>query len=479
MVIATVKGDVHDIGKNICNVIMNCNGFDMIDMGVMVPGEEIVERAIAENADFIGLSGLITPSLEEMCNVAKLMEIKGLKIPLLIGGATTSAIHTAVKIAPCYGGPVVYTRDAASMPAVAQRLVNPATHDAIVAEVRASQERLREKHSATVKLLSLDEAKSRRPELKYPCYVPVSAGVHDMTFDVDTLRDYINWRAFLSAWGLDASFASLMDVKGCDHCKAQWLASVPTDKVNKAAEAMQLLKEAQFALNAMARLGGVHARVALLPAGSDGDTIIYKSGDEIYRLATLRQQHPSAKNGACVALSDYLCPIGDNGELCDWIGLFAVTSGREIESKIAQYKAQGDDYKMILYQTLADRLVEAATEVMHKNVRRELWGYAENEPENEGNRLLQYYKGIRPAIGYPSLPDQSLIFVLDKVLKYAEIGVTVTEHGAMAPAASTTGVIISHPDSSYFMVGPIDETQRKDYAKRRGMTLDELKKYLP
>ncbi|WP_290044659.1 methionine synthase [uncultured Muribaculum sp.] len=478
MVIATVKGDVHDIGKNIVGVIMNCNGYDIIDMGVMVPAEDIVDKAIAENADFVGLSGLITPSLEEMCNVARLMESKRMKIPLLIGGATTSELHTAVKIAPCYSGPVLYTRDAAMMPAAVRRLGD----EAEVARLRDSQAELCRKHSSGAGLLSLSEARSKRPRLSYPCYPVAHPGVHELNIDIAEAREFINWRAFLSAWKIDASLASVMDIKGCDHCRAQWLASVPSEKVNKAAEAMQLLKEAGRVLDRLQRdiVGGIKAKVAFVEAASDGgDDILFNHDGETLRIATLRQQRPSERDGHCIALSDYIAPVESDGKLRDNMGMFAVTVGRDIERIIESYKNEGDDYSAILYQTVADRLVEAATEVMHRKVRVELWGYAPDESLSERHVLQQYYKGIRPAIGYPSLPDQSLIFLTDRVLRYYDMGITLTESGAMSPAASTTGLIISHPDSRYFVVGDVDNEQRRLYAERRAMSLDELKRFLP
>lgn len=484
MVIATVKGDVHDIGKNIVSVIMNCNGYDMIDMGVMVPGEEIVDRAIAEHADFIGLSGLITPSLDEMCHVARLMEIKGLRIPLLIGGATTSALHTAVKIAPCYGGPVVYTRDAAMMPVVAQRLANADSHDEMVAEVRREQQSLRERHDRDSRpMLSLAEA--RRRAMPYGDAVvpaPKQPGLHTFDISISDARRLINWRAFFSAWKLDASFASLAKIEGCDHCRAQWLASFPKETVGKAAEAMQLWKEACRALDEMeqsVKADGLKARVALLPAGRDGDDIVYAKDGERFVLSTLRQQADDGSSKYRMALADYIRPIGANNQLNDWIGLFAVTSGLAIERMVARVKDAGDDYRAILYQSLADRLAEAATELAHKRVRQVFWGYETEHPANPENLLRQYYQGIRPAIGYPSLPDQSLIFLADKVLDYASMGITVTPHGAMSPVASTSGYIFAHPQSKYFMVGPVGDDQRADYARRRGLDLAALDKFLP
>lgn len=440
MVIATVKGDVHDIGKNIVSVIMHCNGFDVTDMGVMVPADDIIAKARETDADFIGLSGLITPSLEEMCRVARLMEENGMRIPLIIGGATTSALHTAVKIAPCYSGATIYVHDAAMMPVTAQRLMNPATRDEAVRENRELQERLRHEHIHASPSLSVEEARRRRFDYGESTVIPSPRhpGIHDLTITVGEARELINWRAFFAVWKLDPQFASISRLHGCDSCRAQWLASFAEGDRMKAAEAMQLWKEACRALDRIAALtDGLHARVALLPAGSRDEDIIYRNGDESHTLAAPRQLS-AGESGDRLSLADYIRPVGDDGSLNDSIGLFAVTSGQALQAVIERYKADGDDYNAILYQSLADRLAEAATEIMHRRVRDELWGF-------EG-------KGIRPAIGYPSLPDQRLVFLADKVLHYGDLGVTLTENGAMYPPSSTTGYIFAHPRARYFAV---------------------------
>lgn len=483
MVIATVKGDVHDIGKNIVDVIMRCNGFEMVDLGVMVPGEDIVDRAQRENADFVGLSGLITPSLEEMCRVARLMERRGMRIPLMIGGATTSALHTAVKIAPCYGGPVVYTRDAAMMPIVAQRLINPATHDQALAEVAEQQRQLRKRHELQQSLYTLAEARARKPKLAYAPdeSKPKHPGLHDLSLTVAEVSELINWRAFFAAWKLDASIAEVAEIDGCDHCRAQWLASMPEERRSRAAEGMQLLKEARRALDVIGRkVKTLNARVILCPAGSLGDDITYEYGGVRFTLPTLRSQSRDGDK-PCTALADFIAPIEADGSLPDYIGLFAVTVGPGVQAIIDDLKASGDDYGSLLYQSVADRLVEAATELTHKRVRRKLWGYAsaDDEDDNPGNLLRQYYRGIRPAIGYPSLPDQSLIFEADHALHYADLGVGLTENGAMTPPASTSGFIFAHPDSRYFVLGPVGDDQRDDYAARRGLSRSVVDRFLP
>ncbi len=452
MVIATVKGDVHDIGKNIVNVIMHCNGYEVIDLGVMVPAEDIINTAITENANIIALSGLITPSLDEMCNVARLMNDKGLSIPLLIGGATTSQIHTAVKIAPCYSGPVIFVRDAAMIPGVIQRFINEKTRLSEIKKLKAEQEIVRKKYIADNDKLDISEARKYKfPFGTHDVIKPNNNGITDVNISIQEARDYINWRAFFSAWKLDASFATIARLQGCDHCKAQWLASIPQENRMKATEAMQLWKDAERALNYLQRItGDLCARVAIVSAGSIDENIVYDHEGVDYVLPCGRQLQKN-EHGFCLSLADFVKPLED-GKKKDWIGLFVVTIGEKIRNIINQYNNENDCYNIILYQSIADRLVEAATEILHRRVRREFWGYAINEPENEENKLLQYYKGIRPAIGYPSLHDQSLVFLADKVLNYEQLGITLTENGALNPSASTTGYMIAHPDSHYFVI---------------------------
>ena len=467
VIIATVKGDVHDIGKNIVSVIMRCNGYEVIDLGVMVPGEEIVERAIAENADIVALSGLITPSLEEMRHVAELMQTRGLDIPLMVGGATTSELHTAVKIAPEYAAPVVHTKDAAMMPVVAQRLL--ADRENFVNEWTARQDEIRRKHSGEVSLYTLQEARARAPKLDYAPVAPAIEGVNVYRMPVGEVREYINWRPFFAAWKLDASFASIADVKGCDCMRAVWLANHETSEMNAAAQAMQLYKEANKMLDEMERVAseGILAKTGVLPAYRDGEAVVIASE----RVEMLRQQ---AVTDSDVSLS--LCDFVASTD--DYVGVFAVTVGKSVTDMAANYRKSGEEYKAMLVQTLADRLAEAGTECIHKRVRKEIWGYAPEEEDNATNALRQYYKGIRPAVGYPSLPDQSVIFTLDRLLEVGEIGITLTENGAMSPAASTCGLMFAHPDSQYFVIGKIGEDQRSDYSRRCGYSPEELNKWL-
>ena len=438
IVLATVKGDVHDIGKNIVSVILSCNGYNVIDMGVMVPAEDIVAKAIETNADFIGLSGLITPSLDEMCNVARLMEKHSMTIPLLIGGATASEMHTAVKIAPCYSSPVVYIKDAAMIPAEIKALTDN-NAEKFIKNHFTHQQLLRQEHELSASKPSVEEARKYRYiyDNDIMPVTPKQPGIHNITIPVNEARSLINWRAFFAIWKLDASFAEIANINGCDHCRAKWLAAVPQEHRGKAAEAMQLYKEANRALDHLEKTLSkeLTAKVALMPAGSLNEDIIYMHNGIEYTLPTPRQLRGEAP---LLALADYIKPITDDGVLNDWIGIFAVTVGNEIQQIIEKHHNNDDEYKALLYQSLADRLAEASTELMYHKVREEIWKFDA--------------KGIRPAIGFPSLPDQRLVFLADKVLNYAELGITLTENGALYPSASTTGYIIAHPQARYFNV---------------------------
>ena len=437
IILATVKGDVHDIGKNIVAVILSCNGYEVIDMGVMVPAEDIISKAFETNADFIGLSGLITPSLEEMCHVARLMEQNGMTIPLLIGGATASEMHTAVKIAPCYSHPVIYIKDAALIPAEIGAFANEATADKYIKALNSIQEELRQQHTQSLPQRTIEEARKHRfvCDDNYQSPTPHQPGIHTLSISVDEVRSLINWRAFFAVWKLDASFAEIANINGCDHCKAQWLAAVPQEHRVKASEAMQLYKEANRALDYLSTTltDGIKARVALMPAGSHNEDIIYCHNGITHTLPTPRQLRGETP---LLALADFIAPRGENGELNDWIGAFAVTGGNQLQQIINKWHNAGEEYKALLYQSLADRLAEAATELIYRKVREQLWGFET--------------KGIRPAIGFSSLPDQRLVFLADKVLNYSDIGITLTENGALYPTASTTGYIIAHPNARYF-----------------------------
>ncbi|MCM1336072.1 MAG: methionine synthase [Candidatus Amulumruptor caecigallinarius] len=473
VVLATVKGDVHDIGKNIVAIILRCNGFDVDDLGVMVPAEVIIEHARRVGADMIGLSGLITPSLHEMQAFAELMEREGLDIPLFVGGAATSDIHTAVRIAPGYHGQVFHTLDAAQLPGVARAWLNPDTRARAVEANRARQELLRFNNAHKLTLLSLDEARARKPQVSFTDdYVgsPLSEGALTLTPTVAEVRRLINWRAFFAAWGLDASLASVSAIDGCDHCRAQWLAAQPQEQRMKASEAMQLHKEANRLLDKLnAELAGLPAgegltaRTVTVKARAEGDDIVLQASDgQTVTLPTLRQQTAADDLEAPrLALADFVVPRRDDREWPDRLTLFAVTAGNALQRSVTEAHERGDDYASLLRQSVADRLAEATTEWLHRKLQAEAAA-----------------PGIRPAIGYQSMPDQSLVFEADKLLDYQRAGISLTEHGALYPQASTTGFFIFHPEARYFTVGTVGPDQAADYARRRGMTAEALAPYL-
>lgn len=449
MVLATVKGDVHDIGKNIVAVIMRCNGWDVIDLGVMVEPDRIIDEARQAKADAIGLSGLITPSLGEMVRIASMMQESGMRLPLFVGGATTSDLHTAVKIAPAYpDGAVIHTSDAATLPGVAARFIGTA-YDNAVTTLRESQNQMRLDYENEQRLrnrLTPDQARARRHVTTSPSPAPLIPGITDIKITVEQAAPYINWRAFLSAWGLPPSLASLTDIDGCDHCRAQWLAAIPeTDRV-RAAEAMQLIKEAKRRITSMAK-AELSARVAILPARADAETITttLPDGREI-SLETPRQLNPTP-SGLQLALADFI-----SSETTDYAGFFFVTTAGTVAQAIEKARNRADDYETLLLQSLADRLVEAATELTHFRVRKSLWGYSPLETLDPSTFMRHNYRGIRPAIGYPSLPDQAIVFDFDKILDYSSAGISLTENGALSPQATTTGMLLASPDARYFAV---------------------------
>ncbi|MDE5807169.1 MAG: methionine synthase [Muribaculaceae bacterium] len=435
VVLATVKGDVHDIGKNIVAVVLRCGGFDVEDLGVMVEPEKIISTAKEHGAAAIGLSGLITPSLHEMAVVAEMMEKEGLKIPLFVGGATTSDLHTAVKIAPLYSGAVVHTYDAASLPgAVKEFIYSPEAS----AGLKIKQEKLRNEYSLSASLLPLDEARKRGSQVKEPAKTPIKKGELKFSIPVRNLESLINWRAFLSEWDMNPAAISKIKREGLSE----------NDEASKlVADAKMILKDLDC---------NVSAKVVISEAYSENDNIVLRNG---IIMPTMRSLTPNRVSGKTFALSDFIFSGGDH------IGLFAVSvAGSGIPEEIERLKS-ADEYRSLLLQSLSHRLVEAATEWLHRYARKEIWD-------------IDATTGIRPAVGYSSLPDQSLVFLLDEMLDYTSMGIKVTEHGALSPSATTTGLIIAHPDSRYFEVGPLSEDAREDYAKRRGLSLDRLIPFL-
>jgi 5-methyltetrahydrofolate--homocysteine methyltransferase len=479
VVFATVKGDVHDIGKNIVSIVLTCNNYEVIDLGVMVPAETILKTVREEKPDLLCLSGLITPSLEEMAHVTDEMQKAGMRIPIMIGGATTSRLHTALKIAPRYDYPVVHVVDASQNPGIAAKLLNPATRDGYVKELNDDYERLRRLQSAsaaTKALLPLEEARRRRLRTDWTAcrtQPPQFSGVRRMLISLEAIMPYINWTFFFTAWRLNGRYGDLARLHDCDACRAAWLNERPDGERAKAAEALKLYGDAQKILLQLDAGTCCEAVYGFFPAASDGDDLCI--GSE--RFPTLRQQTVNER-GLCLSLADYIKPAAAGGD-DDYAGLFAVTAnGQNIATLRRRYGEEHDGYGTMLVQTLSDRLAEAAAEYLHERVRREYWGYAAAESLAPDELLKARYRGIRPAVGYPSLPDQDLIFKIDRLLHLGEIGISLTENGAMSPLSSVAGLYFSHPEASYFMIGRISEEQLHDYALRRGKDAADLRRFL-
>ena len=480
--LATVKGDVHDIGKNIVGVVLACNNYEVIDLGVMVPTETIIKTAIEEKVDIVCLSGLITPSLEEMCHVAEEMEKAGMNIPLMIGGATTSKIHTAVKIAPRYSGPVIHVKDASQNPLIAAQLANKETREIFLKQLREEQKNLRESIKEKMPLISLQEARKHKFETDWTKYNPVKPSlpgkIQKLHLSVKEIRPYINWIFFFNAWKLGGKFASIAFINGCDHCKASWLTQFPEQERAKAAEAMQLYKEASRMLDKLIDNEiKTNILLGIFEADSQDESIHIHKGNSSFIIPCLRQQIQKKENNAFYySLSDFVMP--SNMKRTDYVGVFTVTAGEEIENLIEYYKQQDDNYNALLLQSLADRIAEAATELLHYRVRKEIWGYSPDEEATVESLLKEHYQGIRPAIGYPSLPDQSLTFDIGKLLGFDQIGVSLTENGAMKPNSTVSGIMIAHPQATYFHIGQIDMEQRSEYCSKRGFAIEDSNKWL-
>jgi 5-methyltetrahydrofolate--homocysteine methyltransferase len=472
VVIATVKGDVHDIGKNIVGVVLQCNNFEVIDLGVMVPCERILETAKREDATFIGLSGLITPSLDEMVNVAREMERQGFKLPLLIGGATTSPAHTSVKIAPNYTSPVVYVKDASRSVGVCQQLITPESRDAYIAKVAEDHVRRREQHAGKkVKApeVSITQARSNRRRIDWANPAPVAPRVPRVhrydNYPLEELLGYIDWMPFFNAWEFAGKFPDVL-----------------TDPVvgeaasNLYADARKMLKQL-----IAERWLKVRAVVGMFPANAVGDDVEVYTDASRTKVATtlcfLRQQKGKSAGQPHECLADYIAPKSSG--VPDYIGAFAVTSGIGIEKHVERFEAAHDDYSSIMIKALADRLAEAAAEHFHERVRREIWGYASRETLTNDQLIHEEYQGIRPAPGYPACPDHTEKAKLWELLDAeSKAGITLTESFAMYPTAAVSGWYFSHPEARYFAVGKIDLDQVEDYARRKGMTLEEAERWL-
>jgi 5-methyltetrahydrofolate--homocysteine methyltransferase len=471
VVIATVKGDVHDIGKNIVGVVLQCNNFEVIDLGVMVPAERILEVARREGAALIGLSGLITPSLDEMVHVAAEMQRQGFKVPLLIGGATTSPAHTSVKIAPQYGEPVVYVKDASRAVGVCQALVTPAAKPAFAAKVAAEHELRREQHAGkSVKqpALAIAAARAARRRIDWNASPPVAphrTGVQVVELGLEELLGYIDWMPFFNAWEFAGKFPDIL-----------------TDPVVGEA-ASNLYADARRMLRRLVaeRWLAVRAVVGIFPADSVGDDIaLYADDARVQRIATLhhlRQQKAKPQGQPQECLADFVAPHGSG--VADWVGAFAVTAGIGIEEHVARFEAAHDDYSAIMLKALADRFAEAAAERLHERVRREIWGYAADETLANEQLIAEQYRGIRPAPGYPACPDHTEKATLWRLLDVERnAGIRLTESFAMYPTAAVSGWYLAHPDSRYFAVGKVDRDQVEDYARRKGVPVAEAERWL-
>jgi 5-methyltetrahydrofolate--homocysteine methyltransferase len=469
ILLATVKGDVHDIGKNIVGVVLSCNNYDVIDMGVMVACEKILERAKTERVDVIGLSGLITPSLDEMVHVAREMERQGFKLPLLIGGATTSRAHTAVKIAPHYSEPVVHVLDASRAVPVTSSLLSDDGKVPFVAQHRADYEAVRKAHSSPrQKGVSLEIARARRTPIKWRAEdlpTPSFSGVRVLdNFPLTTLREFIDWTPFFHTWELKGVYPRILEDE------------------KQGAQARQIFTEANTLLDTIIEKNLITARgvYGLFPANAVGDDVeVYadcKREKSLERFHFLRQQANREGSEPCRSLSDFIAP--KESGLRDHIGAFAVTSGIGLKELCDRFRAENDDYNAIMAEAIADRLAEAFAECLHKRVREE-WGYGREEGLSNADLIHEKYRGIRPAAGYPACPDHTEKGSLWRLLDVqANTGMQITESFAMWPGSSVSGLYFAHPESRYFSLGKIERDQVADYHKRKGMSTAEVERWL-
>jgi len=469
VLLATVKGDVHDIGKNIVGVVLGCNNYEIIDLGVMVPTEKILDTAIKEKVEVIGLSGLITPSLEIMVDVAKEMENRKMDIPLLIGGATTSKIHTAVKIEPEYSNPVIHVKDASLAVNVVSSLI--AKNESYIQSVKEDYAQIRKFQGKRKpkEYLSLKEARKNKFKIDWkdtPVYKPNVLGVnHLIDYSLEELREYIDWTFFFLTWGLKGHYPQILD----------------DDKQGEAAR--KLYTEANEFLDEIIekKMLQANATFALWPANADGDDIIlYKDESrekEAGRFYHLRQQEKKKQGSANFCLSDFVAPL-ESG-ITDYCGGFATTAGIGIEPWKDKFRKENNDYKAIMLEALADRLSEAFAELLHLRIRKEFWGYAPDENLSHEEILKVKYQGIRPALGYPACPEHSEKENLFKLIRAEEAGISLTEHFAMYPNASVSGQFFAHPDSRYFSLEKVSKDQVEDYAIRKNKAVNFIEKFLP
>ncbi|MFP6640088.1 MAG: vitamin B12 dependent-methionine synthase activation domain-containing protein, partial [Myxococcota bacterium] len=469
IVMATVKGDVHDIGKNIVGVVLGCNNYEIVDLGVMVPGKKILDTAVEVGADAVGLSGLITPSLDEMVSVATEMKRRKLNLPLLIGGATTSRQHTAVKIAPVYDETIVHVQDASRAVGVVASLLNSEQRDRFDLQNRAAQAKLRDLHAARLDKPLLDYRAARRngPEFEWSeLDVPQPQFVGRQLIervDLSELVDYIDWTFFFSAWELKGRFPAILD----------------DPKVGEAAR--ELYDDGRKMLDSIIEGEQLAARAVygFWPANREDDDVVLWEDEsrsrECARFPMLRQQAPLSGGAPNRSLADFVAP-SESG-VADHVGAFAITAGLGTQALVERHEKAVDDYSAILVKALADRLAEAGAEWLHARVRKE-WGYGVDENLSGEDLIHERYRGIRPAFGYPACPDHRAKRTLFSLLGADEAGIELTEHFAMAPAASVSGLYFAHPDARYFNVGSIGRDQIEDYAKRLGSEPAESERWL-
>ena len=468
VLMATVKGDVHDIGKNIVAVVLACNNFEIIDLGVMVPPEKIIEAAIRENVDIIGLSGLITPSLDEMVYLAKEMDKLNIKIPIMIGGATTSRAHTAVKIAPEYKETVVHVNDASRAVTVATNLLQTENKTKYSKDIKEEYDSLREQYlsrSRDKNYLTIEGARKNKFQIDWESFKPVKPnfiGTKTLSVELSELVNFIDWTPFFQSWELHGKYPAIL-----------------TDEV-VGEQASSLFEDAQELLKQIITEKWFTAKgiLGIFPANTiNDDDIELVTSSGVEKFLTLRQQSQKTAGAPNIALADFIAP--KNSGIQDYIGCFCVSTGFGVEEKAKEFEKQHDDYNSILVKALGDRLAEAFAEYLHLKVRKEIWGYASNECLNNFELIKEEYKGIRPAPGYPACPDHLEKPTIWKLLNVEqEIGVTLTESMAMWPASSVSGYYFANPQSKYFGLGKIKEDQVIDYAKRRGISTEVATKWL-
>lgn len=469
VLLATVKGDVHDIGKNIVGVVLACNNFEVIDLGVMVPTEKLLDEAIKQNVDIVGVSGLITPSLDEMVDVAKEMERRNFKLPLLIGGATTSKLHTAVKIEHHYSGFTIHVLDASRSVPIATQIMNEQDREKLQKETRAEYVAMRDRHNSkkeTKEYLTIENARKNKTQIDWANYTPPKPTfIGTRTFvdyDLAELRNYIDWTPFFQVWELHGKYPTILE-----------------DKI-VGDEAKKLFADANAMLDKIITEKWLTAKavIGFFKANSiNDDDIEIVANNKIKILHHLRQQNKKAAGLPNFCLTDYIAPIESQKE--DYIGGFAVTAGIGIEKKLEEFQANNDDYDVILLKGLADRLAEAFAERMHERVRKEFWAYDKTENFSNEDLIKEKYTGIRPAPGYPACIDhteKNTLFEILDATKEAEI--ILTEGMAMYPTAAVSGWYFSHPDSKYFGIGKIAKDQVVDYAKRKDMPLEKMERWL-